>query len=75
MHQISTTSNPIEILFQDGMRMINSKNIEMRLLGATALKGLYECGEQLTELNKKHGLDNTGVKRTMAMLKQIINDA
>jgi len=55
--------------------MINSKNIEMRLLGATALKGLYECGEQLTELNKKHGLDNTGVKRTMAMLKQIINDA
>lgn len=65
----------MDVLFRDGVKMINSKNLEMKLLGATALKGLYECGERLTELNKKHGLDNSGVERTMAMLQQIINDA
>lgn len=75
MNHPNTTSNPVDILFQDGVQMINSKHLDMKLLGATALKGLYEYGQALTELNKKMGLDNAGVEKTMAMLQQIINDA
>lgn len=75
MHQTPTISSPFEILFHDGYKMIHSDNADTRILGAIILKNLYECGEKLTELNKKHGIDNTGVERTMTMLHEIINNA